>query len=51
MSQHVVLYEKLEIIFFALVQKNDRKNSCKPVQQVIDLCNTYGLKHAKYTIK
>lgn len=32
MSQHVVLYEKVEIIFFALVQKNDRIYSCKPVQ-------------------
>jgi hypothetical protein len=31
MSQHVVQYDKLELIFFALVDKNDRENSCKPV--------------------
>lgn len=50
MSQHVVLYDKVEIIFFALVEKNDRVNTCKPVQEAINLFQEYGFKHAKYTM-
>ena len=42
--QHITTYEKIEIIFFAIIVNNS-KDSCLPPLNAIEILEKYSLKH------